>query len=155
MRDLGLRDGKRTLPDAHREPGLAKRRDLCGCRKTAEGRRLVPMSRRVFEIPWSRCDAGRSAGSSHQSAQPLVIPVQSAISFESSQQAGFLKELVLYCARHDYGTRVLHANRKPCRRDENDAPSRRKDRNALSTSGTGKSVRAAVDYRPPTTEAAV
>ena len=76
--------------------------------KTDEGRRLVPMSRRVSDLLHVRCGT-RSVG--------WVFPSNSAASGhlrsidrlfrEARRQAGLPKELVLYCARHDYGTRVL------------------------------------------------
>ena len=76
--------------------------------KTPEGRRLVPMSRRVFEILHARCGTktegwafpSKRSASGHLSSLDRLFR-------EARQQAGLPKELVLYCARHDYGTRVL------------------------------------------------
>lgn len=76
--------------------------------KTPEGRRLVPMSRRVFEILRARC-ATKTEGwvfSSKRSASGHLCSIDRLFR-EARQQAGLPKELVLYCARHDYGTRVL------------------------------------------------
>ncbi len=76
--------------------------------KTPEGRRLVPMSRRVFQLLHARCSAytegwvfpsSRAASGHLRSIDRLFR--------EARRQGGLPNELVLYCARHDYGTRVL------------------------------------------------
>ena len=75
--------------------------------KTAEGRRVVPMSRRVVELLRVRCrtridgwvfPSSRAASGHLRSIDRLFRAARC--------QAGLPKELVLY-ARHDYGTRVL------------------------------------------------
>jgi integrase len=76
--------------------------------KTPEGRRLVPMSRRVFELLRARCGT-RTEGwvfPTTRSASGHLCSIDRLFR-EARQQAGLPKELVLYCARHDYGTRVL------------------------------------------------
>jgi hypothetical protein len=90
-------------------------------------RELFRMRRRVFEILQHRCSARHKVG----------LP----------------KELVLYCARHDYGTRVLMRTgnlaavmRTMGHRDVKTAMHYQHPELEI--------VRAALDYRPPTTEAA-
>ena len=76
--------------------------------KTAQGRRLVPMSRRVSDLLRARCGT-RSEGwvfPSNCAASGHLRSIDRLFS-EAHRQAGLPKELVLYCARHDYGTRVL------------------------------------------------
>jgi integrase len=76
--------------------------------KTAEGRRLVPMSRRVSDLLRARCGT-RSEGwvfPSNRAASGHLRSIDRLFR-EARRQAGLPKELVLYCARHDYGTRVL------------------------------------------------
>jgi integrase len=121
--------------------------------KTAEGRRLVPMSGRVFEILRNRCYA---------SQEGLVFPSKRSASGhlrsicnlfrKARNKAGLPKELVLYCARHDYGTRVLMRTgnlaavmRMMGHRDVKTAMRYRHPELEI--------VRAALDYRPPTSEA--
>jgi integrase len=76
--------------------------------KTAEGRRLVPMSRRVFDLLRARCGASTEGWvfPSKRSAAVHLCSIDRLFR-EARQQAGLPKELVLYCARNDYGTRVL------------------------------------------------
>jgi integrase len=80
--------------------------------KIAEGRRLVPMSRRVLKRLRARCGT-RAEGwvfpSKHSAAGHLRSIDR--LFQEARQQAGLPKELVLYCAPHDYGTRVLMRTR--------------------------------------------
>jgi len=76
--------------------------------KTAEGRRLVPMSRRVSDLLRARCGT-RSEGWVFPSSRAAFGHLRSIdrLFRQARHQAGLPKELVLYCARHDYGTRVL------------------------------------------------
>ncbi len=76
--------------------------------KTPDGRRLVPMSDRVYELlrrracgksvgwlfPSKRSKCGHLTDMAHQFRRAL-------------EKAGLPQDLVLYCSRHDYGTRVL------------------------------------------------
>jgi hypothetical protein len=76
--------------------------------KTANGRRKVPMSDRALVILSVRC-AGRSEGwvfpSEHSRAGHLTTVAK--LFRQAREKAGLPKDLVLYCSRHDYGTRVL------------------------------------------------
>jgi len=76
--------------------------------ETADGRRMIPMSDRVCEVLRSRA-AGRSEGW-------LFPPKRSKCGHltnvgrqfrEARAKAGLTDDLVLYCSRLDYGTRVL------------------------------------------------
>ena len=76
--------------------------------KTADGRRMIPMSDRVCEVLRTR-SGGRSEGwlfPSQRSRCGHLTDV--GRQFRAARaKAGLPEELVLYCCRHDYGTRVL------------------------------------------------
>lgn len=76
--------------------------------KTAQGRRVVPMSGQVFEILRIRCTE-RQEGWVFPSKRSASGHLRSICNLfrKARNKAGLPKELVLYCARHDYGTRVL------------------------------------------------
>jgi integrase len=123
--------------------------------KTAEGRRLVPMSGRVFKILRNRCDA-RQEGWVFPSKRSASGHLKSICNLfrKGRNKAGLPKELVLYCARHDYGTRVLMRTgnlaavmRTMGHRDVKTAMHYQHPELEI--------VRSALDYRPPTPEAAV
>jgi len=77
--------------------------------KTADGRRMIPMSDRVCEVLRTRA-AGKSEGwlfPSNRSKCGHLTDV--AKQFRTARaEAGLPGDLVLYCSRHDYGTRVLN-----------------------------------------------
>src|SRR6266478_7067922 len=76
--------------------------------KTPEGRRLVPMSNRVSEVLRRRCGTKREGWlfPSKRSASGHLRSICNLFR-HARNEAGLPKELVLYCARHDYGRRVL------------------------------------------------
>ena len=107
MRDTGMRNQRELYRMRVENLDWQNRVIFVPDSKTAEGRRLVPMSRRVSDLLHARCGT-RSQG--------WVFPTRAASGHmrsidrlfkEARRQAGLPKELVLYCARHDYGTRVL------------------------------------------------
>jgi integrase len=108
MRDTGMRN-QRELYRMHIENlDWQNRLIFVPDSKTAEGRRLVPMSRRVSDLLRARCGT-RSEGwvfPSNRAASGHLRSIDRLFR-EARRQAGLPKELVLYCARHDYGTRVL------------------------------------------------
>src|SRR5246127_257173 len=108
MRDTGMRNQRELYRARIENLDWESRVIFVPDSKTPEGRRLIPMSRRVFELLRARCAArtdgwvfpSKRAASGHLSSIDRLFR-------EARQQAGLPKELVLYCARHDYGTRVL------------------------------------------------
>lgn len=76
--------------------------------KTPEGRRMVPMSERVLSVLRARCDPrqegwvfpSKRSRSGHRTTMAKRFR-------EARTKAGLPDNLVLYCGRHDYGTRVL------------------------------------------------
>ena len=80
--------------------------------KTPNGRRKVPMSDRALALLSVRCN-GRCEGwvfpSERSSAGHLTTVGK--LFREARDKAGLPRDLVLYCGRHDYGTRVLQETR--------------------------------------------
>jgi integrase len=76
--------------------------------KTEEGRRRVPMSNRAFNILRKRC-GNRSDGWLFESKRSKSghLTTLAKVFQEAREKAGLPKNLVLYCGRHDYGTRIL------------------------------------------------
>lgn len=108
MRDTGMRNQRELYRMRIENLDWANRIIFVPDSKTPEGRRLVPMSRRVFERLIARCGT-RTEGwvfPSKRSASGHLCSIDRLFR-EARQQAGLPKDLVLYCARHDYGTRVL------------------------------------------------
>jgi integrase len=108
MRDTGMRNQRELYRMRIENLDWEHRIIFVPDSKTPEGRRLVPMSRRAFELLQARC--GTTAVGwvfpSKRSAAGHLLCIDRLFR-EARQQAGLPKELVLYCARHDYGTRVL------------------------------------------------
>jgi len=77
--------------------------------KTESGRRFIPISSRVKQILEARC-AGRSEGWVWQSRYKEKHIGEGMVYRQwvrARQAAGLPRELVLYCARHDFGSFVL------------------------------------------------
>jgi integrase len=108
MRDTGMRNQRELYRMRIENLDWENRVIFVPDSKTPEGRRLVPMSRRVLEILHARCGTKTEgwAFPSKRSASGHLCSIDRLFR-EARQQAGLPKELVLYCARHDYGTRVL------------------------------------------------
>jgi len=108
MRDTGMRNERELYRMRIENLDWENRLIFVPDSKTAEGRRLVPMSKRVVTVLRQRCGS-RSLG--------WVFPSKHAASghltsighwfCQARRKAGLPEDLVLYCARHDYGTRVL------------------------------------------------
>src|SRR5215831_18606045 len=98
MRDTGMRNQRKLyrmrIENLDRENRLIFVPDS----KTPEGRRLVPMSRRVFEILRERCGT-RSEGWVFPSTRSASGHIRSIdrLFREARGKAGLPKELVLYC----------------------------------------------------------
>jgi integrase len=154
MRDTGMRNERELFQMRIENLDWQNRVIFVPDSKTAEGRRLVPMSGRVFEILRNRCDA-RHEGWVFPSKRSASGHLRSICNLfrKARTRAGLPKELVLYCARHDYGTRVVMRTgnlaavmRTMGHRDVKTAMHYQHPELEI--------VRAALDYRPPNTEAA-
>ena len=154
VRDTGMRNEKELFRMRIENLDWPNRVIFVPDSKTAEGRRLVPMSGRVFEILRNRCDA-RQEGWVFPSKRSASGQLRSICNLfrKARNKAGLPKELVLYCARHDYGTRVLMRTgnlaavmRTMGHRDVKTAMHYQHPELEI--------VRAALDYRPPTSKVA-
>jgi integrase len=108
MRDTGMRNQRELYRMRIENLDWENRVIFVPDSKTPEGRRLVPMSRRVLELLRARCGTKTEGWvfPSNRSAAGHLCSIDRLFR-EARQQAGLSKELVHYCARHDYGTRVL------------------------------------------------
>ncbi len=108
MRDTGMRNQRELYRIRIENLDREQRVIFVPDSKTPEGRRLVPMSRRVFEILRERCGT-RQQGWVFPSARSTSGHMSSIdrLFREARTKSGLPKDLVLYCARHDYGTRIL------------------------------------------------
>jgi len=154
MRDTGMRNERELFRMRIENLDWQNRVIFVPDSKTADGRRLVPMSGRVFEILRNRCNAtpdgwvfpSKRSGSGHLRSICNLFR-------KARHEAGLPKELVRYCARHDYGTRVLMRTgnlaavmRTMGHRDVKTAMHYQHPELEI--------VRAALDYRPPSPELA-
>jgi integrase len=107
MRDTGMRNQRELYRVRIENLDWENRVIFVPDSKTPEGR-LVPMSRRVLERLCARRGT-RAEGWVFPSKRSAAGHLRSIdrLFREARQQAGLPKGLVLYCARHDYGTRVL------------------------------------------------
>jgi integrase len=108
MRDTGMRNERELLQMRIENLDWNNRTIFVPDSKTPEGRRLVPMSRRVFDILKKRCGTRMDGWvfPSQRSASGHLSSICNLFR-QARSGAGLPKELVLYCARHDYGSRVL------------------------------------------------
>jgi site-specific recombinase XerD len=108
MRDTGMRNERELFRIRIENLDWNSRTIFIPDSKTPEGRRLVPMSRRVLDILKKRCGA-RKDGWVFPSNRSECGHLRSVCNLfrQARSEAGLPKELVLYCARHDFGTRVL------------------------------------------------
>jgi integrase len=108
LRDTGMRPKKELFPMRIENLDCNNRMIFIPDSKTPTGRRYIPMSDRVKDLLMIRC-AGKSEG--------WVFPADSAAGHittvdkqfrKARAQAGLPVGLKLYCARHDFGTQMLH-----------------------------------------------
>lgn len=76
--------------------------------KTPDGRRTVPISDRTFDVLRSRCE-GRREGWVFPSKRSKAGHLTTMADHfrQARRKAGLPEDLVLYCGRHDFGTRVM------------------------------------------------
>lgn len=110
MRDTGMRNA-RELYRMRMENIDWNRRVIFNPNSETKkkGRRFVPMSDRVTNILLVRC-AGRTEGwvfPSPQKGKHITGGLVNKQSVRARKKTGLPEDLVLYCARHDFGTYVL------------------------------------------------
>lgn len=108
MRDTGMRNQRELYRMRIEHLDWQSRTIFVPDSKTEEGRRSVPMTNRAFEI-LRRRSAGRSQGwvfpaTRGKSGHRTTIADRFR---QARKKAGLPESLVLYCGRHDFGTRVM------------------------------------------------
>jgi integrase len=109
MRDTGMRNARELycmrVENVDFDAGTIFTPDS----KTESGRRFIPISSRVKQILEARC-GGRSEGwvwMSRYKGKHIGEGMVYRQWVQARQAAGLPRELVLYCARHDFGSFVL------------------------------------------------
>ena len=109
MRDTGMRNARELYCMRVENVDFDARTIFTPDSKTESGRRFIPMSSRVKQILEARC-AGRSEGwvwMSRYKGKHIGEGMVYRQWARARQAAGLPRELVLYCARHDFGSFVL------------------------------------------------
>lgn len=109
MRDTGMRNERELYRMRAENIDWNKRMIFVPDSKSPAGRRSVPMSNRVLEILSRRCEQRREGWvfpSCRSACGHLTTMAQTFR--RARKKAGLPTKLVLYCGRHDYGTRILN-----------------------------------------------
>ncbi|HTC94366.1 MAG TPA: site-specific integrase [Terriglobales bacterium] len=109
MRDTGMRNVRELYRLRIENIDLNNRVIFNPTSKTAKGRRFIPMSERVMDLLKARC-AGRTEGWVFQSVRKgkhIGAAFVNRQWVKARKAAGLPEDLVLYCARHDFGTYVM------------------------------------------------
>jgi integrase len=109
MRDTGMRNGRELYRMRIENIDWANRVVFNPDSKTAKGRRFVPLSDRVLEILKVRC-AGRTQGwvfPGSRKGKHISYDMVNKRWLRARKAAGLPETLVLYCARHDFGSYVM------------------------------------------------
>ncbi len=108
MRETGMRNERELFRVRIENVNWENRVLLIPDSKTPEGRRLVPISNRAHGVLKTRCRDRREgwvfATARSKSGHLTTMGKRFR---EAREEAGLPKGLVLYCGRHDFGTRVL------------------------------------------------
>jgi integrase len=108
MRDTGMRNERELYRVRVENIDWNNRVIFVPDSKTPSGRRTVPISDRAFEVLRARC-RGKRVGWVFPSKRSKVGHLTTMADHfrQARRKAGLPEELVLYCGRHDYGTRVM------------------------------------------------
>lgn len=108
MRDTGMRNERELYRMRIEDLDWGKRVIFVPDSKTPEGRRMIPMSNRLFHLLSARCKDRREGWVflSKRSASGHVTTIGKQFR-EARMKAGLPQGLVLYSSRHDFGTRIL------------------------------------------------
>ena len=109
MRDTGMRNVRELYGLRVENVDFNSRVIFNPNSKTAKGRRFIPISNRVMEILKARCGE-RTSGWVFQSIREgkhIGAALVNRQWVKARKAAGLSEDLVLYCARHDFGTYVM------------------------------------------------
>ena len=108
MRDTGMRNERELYRMRIENLDWDSRVIFVPDSKTEEGRRSVPMSNRVFGVLRQRCGTRREGWVfPSKRAESAHLTTMAKRFREARIKAGLPEDLVLYCGRHDSGTRIL------------------------------------------------
>jgi integrase len=109
MRDTGMRNQRELYRMRVENMDWENRVIFNPDSKTDQGRRLIPMSDRVYNILRARCGQRREGWvfPSRQKGKHITGGMVNKQWVAARKAAGLPEGLVLYCGRHDYGTYVL------------------------------------------------
>lgn len=109
MRDTGMRNVRELYRLRVENVDLNNRVIFNPNSKTAKGRRYIPISQRVLEILNHRCGDRREGWvfQSRYKGKHIGAAFVSRQWVKARKASGLPEDLVLYCARHDFGTYVM------------------------------------------------
>jgi integrase len=108
MRDTGMRNERELYRMRIENLDWDSRVIFVPDSKTEEGRRSVPMSNRAFDVLRQRCGTRREGWVfPSKRAKSAHLTTMAKRFREARIRAGLPEDFVLYCGRHDYGTRIL------------------------------------------------
>jgi len=112
VRDTGMRNKKELFCARIEDIDWNNRAFFIPDGKTDNGRRFVPLSDRALELLKARCgERGEGWIFKAFSASGHLTIVDKKFR-QARLDAGIPEKLVLYCGRHDYGTRLLQGTGK-------------------------------------------
>jgi integrase len=108
MRDTGMRNERELYRVRLENLDWKDRTIFVPDSKTEEGRRTVPMSERVYILLRARCGDRKTGWLFPAKRSKTGHLTTLAERFrEAREKAGISPDMVLYCGRHDYGTRMM------------------------------------------------
>ena len=107
VRDTGMRNKKELYRARIEDIDWNDRVFFIPDSKTDNGRRFVPISDRALELLKARCGERREGWIFTAFSASGHLTTVGRKFREARREAGLPERLVLYCGRHDYGTRVL------------------------------------------------
>jgi len=107
VRDTGMRNKKELYRARIEDIDWNNRVFFIPDSKTDNGRRFVPISDRALELLKARCGERREGWVFTAFSASGHLTTMGKKFREARREAGLPEKLVLYCGRHDYGTRVL------------------------------------------------
>jgi integrase len=109
MRDTGMRNERELYHIRLEHLDWQNRTIFVPDSKSEEGRRKIPMSDRVFDLLRVRCGT-RTGGWLFPAKRGRTghLTTLAERFREARDKAGISEKMVLYCGRHDYGTRMMN-----------------------------------------------
>jgi integrase len=109
VRDTGMRNKKELFAIRIENLDFNNRMIFVPDSKTPTGRRYVPMTDRISDMLAVRCAVRKEGWLFEAKSKSGHLTTVDKKFRQARELAGLPKKLVLYCGRHDYGTRLLQA----------------------------------------------